>query len=491
MGRTTTRTRSCQCGRAARLSFAARCHFPDHLGSCLSGQGRSRFARHKDGVGDTVQYCSNHSPASHSAECERCQRLSSSSRQLGRGADSLVRPSSLASHTRATMAKATPKATKTTAAKGTPKSAAATPSASGSASKKRVRVVESTADEDAPETPAKGANKKAKKGEDKADKGESPVVGKNGVERRDLKDKMPDEIEKIRSADAPKPEKGALKKTADAEKKGAKGKGKKQEIEQEEEEVKLDDGEEAEGSDDEDEHEEAFAYLEGFESGDEDGEDSSDEEEEQATDAKGKAKAGKGSFKVEQLPKVKGESVQKKLDAKEKKQVRFPRLPRPQTPRAHAYVATQPKTGTVYLGRIPHGFYEEEMRSYFSQFGEVTRLRLSRNKQVCTVPPLSICRSVAHTIFAPRRLAHRSTTPSSSLSTPRSRKSSRRRWTTTSSRATSSSARSSPTIRFTQRCGSERTGSSGWCRRRGGRRRSGTRCLRSPLSSRTALSLDG
>ncbi|KAG0125041.1 hypothetical protein HOY82DRAFT_493481 [Tuber indicum] len=37
--------------------------------------------------------------------------------------------------------------------------------------------------------------------------------------------------------------------------------------------------------------------------------------------------------------------------------------------------------GIIYLGRIPHGFYEQEMRSYFSQFGEITRLRLSRNKR--------------------------------------------------------------------------------------------------------------
>ncbi|CUS08412.1 unnamed protein product [Tuber aestivum] len=37
--------------------------------------------------------------------------------------------------------------------------------------------------------------------------------------------------------------------------------------------------------------------------------------------------------------------------------------------------------GIIYLGRIPHGFYEHEMRSYFSQFGEITRLRLSRNKR--------------------------------------------------------------------------------------------------------------
>jgi nucleolar protein 15 len=35
----------------------------------------------------------------------------------------------------------------------------------------------------------------------------------------------------------------------------------------------------------------------------------------------------------------------------------------------------------IYLGRIPHGFYENEMRAYFAQFGTVTRLRLSRNKK--------------------------------------------------------------------------------------------------------------
>ncbi|KAI8910416.1 hypothetical protein EDD86DRAFT_275468 [Gorgonomyces haynaldii] len=41
----------------------------------------------------------------------------------------------------------------------------------------------------------------------------------------------------------------------------------------------------------------------------------------------------------------------------------------------------QSKPGVIYLGRIPHGFYEDEMKSYFSQFGTVTRLRLSRNKK--------------------------------------------------------------------------------------------------------------
>ncbi|XP_041371797.1 LOW QUALITY PROTEIN: MKI67 FHA domain-interacting nucleolar phosphoprotein-like [Gigantopelta aegis] len=37
--------------------------------------------------------------------------------------------------------------------------------------------------------------------------------------------------------------------------------------------------------------------------------------------------------------------------------------------------------GVVYLGHIPHGFYEKEMTSFFSQFGRVTRLRLARSKK--------------------------------------------------------------------------------------------------------------
>ncbi|KAH8596496.1 hypothetical protein B0O99DRAFT_620577 [Bisporella sp. PMI_857] len=37
------------------------------------------------------------------------------------------------------------------------------------------------------------------------------------------------------------------------------------------------------------------------------------------------------------------------------------------------------KPGVVYVGRIPHGFYEKEMREYFKQFGNILQLRLSRN----------------------------------------------------------------------------------------------------------------
>ncbi|XP_031552845.1 MKI67 FHA domain-interacting nucleolar phosphoprotein-like [Actinia tenebrosa] len=37
--------------------------------------------------------------------------------------------------------------------------------------------------------------------------------------------------------------------------------------------------------------------------------------------------------------------------------------------------------GVVYLGHIPHGFYENEIRNFFEQFGTVNRVRLSRSKK--------------------------------------------------------------------------------------------------------------
>uniref|UniRef100_A0A060T847 ARAD1C33528p n=1 Tax=Blastobotrys adeninivorans TaxID=409370 RepID=A0A060T847_BLAAD len=48
---------------------------------------------------------------------------------------------------------------------------------------------------------------------------------------------------------------------------------------------------------------------------------------------------------------------------------------------SQAKKANKEKPGVVYVGRIPHGFYEDQMRAYFSQFGTITKLRLSRNKK--------------------------------------------------------------------------------------------------------------
>ncbi|KAL0205242.1 hypothetical protein P9112_000549 [Eukaryota sp. TZLM1-RC] len=40
----------------------------------------------------------------------------------------------------------------------------------------------------------------------------------------------------------------------------------------------------------------------------------------------------------------------------------------------------KPKRGIIYLGHIPHGFYEPQMKKFFSQYGEVLRVRVCRSK---------------------------------------------------------------------------------------------------------------
>lgn len=42
--------------------------------------------------------------------------------------------------------------------------------------------------------------------------------------------------------------------------------------------------------------------------------------------------------------------------------------------------STEPSR-VVYLGHVPHGFYEKQLKEYFSQFGKVTKVRLSRSKK--------------------------------------------------------------------------------------------------------------
>ncbi|KAJ8974799.1 hypothetical protein NQ317_007639 [Molorchus minor] len=37
--------------------------------------------------------------------------------------------------------------------------------------------------------------------------------------------------------------------------------------------------------------------------------------------------------------------------------------------------------GVIYIGHIPHGFYENEMKSYFKQFGVVTNVKVCRSRK--------------------------------------------------------------------------------------------------------------
>lgn len=105
-----------------------------------------------------------------------------------------------------------------------------------------------------------------------------------------------------------------------------------------------DDEDEQEDEDNFEEGDQTLALIKGFES----------EGDEEVNDDEG----FKEGMKVPQVPKNK--DLTKKLKA--------------------AKDANEEEPGVIYVGRIPHGFFEPQMRSYFSQFGSILRLRLSRNR---------------------------------------------------------------------------------------------------------------
>ncbi|KAL8932877.1 MAG: hypothetical protein Q9211_006080 [Gyalolechia sp. 1 TL-2023] len=105
-----------------------------------------------------------------------------------------------------------------------------------------------------------------------------------------------------------------------------------------------DDEEEDEDEEDIEEGDQTLALIKGFES----------EEDDEVNGAEGFTEG----MKVPQVPKSK--DLSKKLKA--------------------AKDGDDEEAGVIYVGRIPHGFFEPQMRSYFSQFGPILRLRLSRNR---------------------------------------------------------------------------------------------------------------
>ncbi|KAJ2725578.1 nucleolar protein [Coemansia sp. Benny D115] len=134
--------------------------------------------------------------------------------------------------------------------------------------------------------------------------------------------------------------------------------------EEEEEEENEEEGEEVDGSDIDEE-----ALIAGLNGSDSEGEeDSSDEFSNNAPKISLDSKAGK--------------EVMRQLEALREK--------------AHGQ-KTSP--GVIYVGRIPHGFYEEEMKGYFSQFGDILDLRMSRN------PKTNRSRNYAFIKFAHKKVA--------------------------------------------------------------------------------------
>lgn len=51
----------------------------------------------------------------------------------------------------------------------------------------------------------------------------------------------------------------------------------------------------------------------------------------------------------------------------------------PPTKTKHSYNPVKSNRGVLFIKHIPHGFYEEQLKSYFEQFGSVTRTRVARS----------------------------------------------------------------------------------------------------------------
>ncbi|KAJ5610237.1 rRNA processing protein gar2 [Penicillium lagena] len=145
---------------------------------------------------------------------------------------------------------------------------------------------------------------------------------------------------------APAPEKQAEKKKSKKEDTSKKAKKAEKVVEESDEEIVGDVISEPESGEDEDLDDQTAELIKGFESSGE--EDASEDE----------------GFNPDQpVPRIPDSKKAKRKILKKQKQGNTPSEP-----------------GTVYIGRIPHGFYEHQMRAYFSQFGDITRLRLSRNR---------------------------------------------------------------------------------------------------------------
>ncbi|KAF9424996.1 MKI67 FHA domain-interacting nucleolar phosphoprotein [Podila epigama] len=190
-------------------------------------------------------------------------------------------------------------------------------------------------------------------------KEEKKVVEKKTVEKKPVEKKVAEKkvvekkvVEKKPVEKKPVEKKPVEKKVVEKKTAQAKKQEKPAQIKQAAEEKEEEDEDEEELMDDN-------ALLKGIDSSAD--EDSSDDENEEDKAAMKEDTFASMKDEISLNPKAKA-NVQKKLGA-------------------IGQVKDKNATGVVYLGRIPHGFYEEQMQAYFAQFGKVLRLRLSRNKK--------------------------------------------------------------------------------------------------------------
>ena len=127
---------------------------------------------------------------------------------------------------------------------------------------------------------------------------------------------------------------------------------------------------ESSSAEDGDQDKDESSQLHGFSTDDEDSSDGEDAMDE-----------GPSAFDVSKLPTIAKDdaTVKHKLDKAKRQPVRLLLLLINIS--CWFYPQTEDR-GVLFIGRLPHGFYEDQLKAYFSQFGNVTRLRVSRNKKV-------------------------------------------------------------------------------------------------------------
>ncbi|KAF7905150.1 uncharacterized protein EAF01_005671 [Botrytis porri] len=176
----------------------------------------------------------------------------------------------------------------------------------------------------------------------------APAVPADEVAKLKKAKKSPKSAEAVKPKEAAKPKEVAKPKETAKPKEAAKPKKAAKVVEKVvEKEIVEEPVEESEEEEEEDDQTEAL--LKGFES-DNDGEEN--------------AKEG-GLEPGQEVP-----NALEKLSKKQKKAIK-----------KAAEEAANDLPGVVYIGRIPHGFYEAEMKAYFSQFGDILKIRLSRNRR--------------------------------------------------------------------------------------------------------------
>jgi len=165
------------------------------------------------------------------------------------------------------------------------------------------------------------------------------------VEAKKLVEKAVETLDEDKVAETPKELKSALKKLNGAEDKSETKSKKTKEQKSKKPKAEIAQPTEADGDNDSDVDDQTEALLKGFESDDDD--------EDMENDG--------GLKEGQPIPKI-------PLSKKDKKKLK-----------RDAEIEASEKPGVLYVGRIPHGFYEHEMREYFNQFGTILNLRLSRN----------------------------------------------------------------------------------------------------------------